>query len=357
MAETKSRNISVDILKILSMAMVIILHTKTYGLMGVSLKPTDGVYWVVWTLQFLSIVAVNCFVLISGYFTSASTSPLSPKKLFKLWLQVEIFSVGIYLIMCAIPNSGVEFGFGQLLVQVFPIMSNQYWFFTCYFVLMIISPFLNRFINTMEQKEFKKCILILLTLFVLVPSFNVFGDSFDTSKGYSVAWFMVLYLVAAYLRRYPLPKKPYGVFYIAISVISVLANAVLDRLSDNLSLFGQARDILIRYNCITVFVASVCLFLFFLHHPIKKENAVGKLVTGTAAVSFTVYLIHEHPAIRMLLWGDIIKLYETTNSIPAYLLRSLIAVIGIFVVGTVLGKILSVFINTGEKLLYKIKKK
>lgn len=354
MGITKQRNISIDILKILSMVMVIILHTKTYGLKGVVFEPTDGLYWIVWTLQFFSIVAVNCFVLISGYFTSTSTP--TPKKLFKLWLQVEIFSVGIYLILCAVPNTGVEFGFGQLFSYIMPVMSNQYWFFTCYFVLMIIAPFLNRFINIMEQREFKKCILVLLALFVLIPSFNIYGNNFGTSNGYSVFWFMILYLVAAYLRRYPLQKKPYGVFYIAISVISVFAYTVLNKLNNYLSLFGQARDILSRYSCITVFTASVCLFLFFLNHPIKTEKAWGKLVTKTAAVSFTVYLIHEHPVIRALLWDNTIKLFETTNSIPAYLSRLFIAVIGIFVAGAVLGKVLCSLINISEKLLYKVKK-
>lgn len=357
MKETKSRNISIDILKILSMLMVIVLHTKTYGLMGVSLKPTEGIYWVVWILHFLSIVAVNCFVLISGYFTNTSTSPFSLKKLLKLWLQVEFFSVGTYLIMCTIPNSGVEFGFGQLLFQSFPIMSNQYWFFTCYFVLMIVAPFLNRFINTMEQKEFKRCILILLALFVLIPSFNIFGDSFDTSKGYSITWFIVLYLVAAYLRRYPLPKKSYGVFYIAISLFSILAHTLLDRLNDYLPLFGQARDILIRYNSATVFVASVCLFLFFLQHPISTKKFIQKIITGISSISLSIYLIHEHPAIRDYLWNNIVRLYETTNSIPHYLLRLSLSVICIFVSGAIFGKILSIIISAGEKVILKIRKK
>ena len=189
MSNTKSRNISIDILKIVSMVMVIILHTKTYGLKNVSLEPTSSLYWIVGALHFLSIVAVNCFVLISGYFTSQTT--ISYKKLIKLWLQVETFSVGIYLILCAIPNSGIEFAFGQFLVQLFPILSNQYWFFTCYLVLIFLAPFLNKFINTMEQKEFKKCLIVLLSLFVLIPSINVFGDNFDTSSGYSIFWFII----------------------------------------------------------------------------------------------------------------------------------------------------------------------
>lgn len=355
MTETKTRNISIDILKIVSMVMVIILHTKTHGLNGINFEPTQAMYWIVWALHYFSLVAVNCFVLISGYFASSSHSPCSAKKLFKLWLQVEICSVGIYLIMCAIPDSGIEFGFGQLLFQALTIMSNQYWFFTCYFVLMVIAPFLNRFINTMEQKDFKKCILIILALFVLIPSLNIYGDSFGTSNGYSTAWFIVLYLVAAYIRRYPLPKKPYGILYVVVSIASILAYALLDTFSNYLPLFSQARDILLNYNCITIFTASICLFLFFLNHPIKTKKVSEKLVTQISSVSFTVYLIHDHSLLRSCLWNNLVRLNETTARIPDYLLRLLITVIVIFVFGIILGKILSIIINAGEKLLYKIR--
>ena len=355
MEKTYTRNISIDILKITSMIMVIILHTKTYGLKGISFEPTQAIYWIVWTLYFFSLVAVNCFVLISGYFMSARDSLFLPKKTFKLWLLAEIISIGIYLVMCSIPNSNVDFSFGQLILNALPIMSNQYWFFTCYFVLMVIAPFLNRFINTLEQKDFKKCLLIILSLFVFIPSINIFGDNFDSSKGYSAIWFIVLYLVASYLRRYPLPKKPYGILYIAISITSVFAHTLLNTLGNYLPLFTQASDILLRYNCITTFTASVCLFLFFLNHPIKTKKFLEKLVTQIATASFTVYLIHEHPSLRITLWNTIIKLNETTESIPNYLLRLIIVIAAIFVSGITVGKILSILIDTGEKLLYKIR--
>jgi surface polysaccharide O-acyltransferase-like enzyme len=356
MTETKTRNISIDVLKILSMVMVIILHTKTYGLKDIGFEPNQAMYWIVLTFHYFSLVAVNCFVLITGYFMSARDRLFDPKKLVKLWLLVEICSVGLYLVMCIVPDSNINFGLGDFLVHALPIMSNRYWFFTCYLVLMIVAPFLNRFINTMEQKDFKRFLLIILVLFVLIPSINIFGDSFDTSNGYSAVWFIVLYLVAAYLRRYSLPKKPYGVFYVAMSILSVLAHTILDMLSDYLPLFGQARDILIRYNSITVFISSVFLFLFFLNHPIKPKNHTEKLVTQIAATSFTVYLIHEHPALRTYLWDNIARLNETSESIPDYLLRLIIVIAVVFVCGIILGKILSTTIDAGEKLLYKIKK-
>ncbi len=355
MTELKERNLSLDILKILSMVMVIVLHTKTYGLKGVSFEISNELYWIVNALHIFSLIAVNCFVLISGYFLNTTTP--QPKKLLKLWIQVEIFSVGIYLILVAVPNNGFNFAFGDFLVQLFPIMSNQYWFFTCYFVLMIIAPYLNKFINTMEQKEFKKCLLVLIGLFVVIPSVNVFDDNFDTSKGYSAIWFVILYLVSAYLRRYPLPKKPYGIFYICISVFSVLSYALLDYLSPYLSLFRQARDIIYRYNNLVIFLAAVSLFLFFINHPIKTEKLWGKQITKISTVSFSVYLFHEHPVIRPVLWDKTIKLFETVNSVPMYLLRLSISIVCIFVVGAVSGWLISLLINSSEKIFNKIKRK
>ena len=355
MTELKERNLSLDILKILSMVMVIVLHTKTYGLKGVSFEISNELYWIVNALHIFSLIAVNCFVLISGYFLNTTTP--QPKKLLKLWIQVEIFSVGIYLILVAVPNNGFNFAFGDFLVQLFPIMSNQYWFFTCYFVLMIIAPYLNRFINTMEQKEFKKFLFVLLGLFVVIPSINIFGDNFDTSNGYSAVWFVILYLVAAYLRRYPLPKKPYGRLYICISVFSVLTYAVLDYASQYLDLFGQAREIIYRYNSLVIFLAAVCLFLFFINHPIKTEKLWGKQIIKISAVSFSVYLFHEHPVIRPVLWDKTIKLFETVNSVPMYLLRLSISIVCIFVVGAVLGWVISLLINSSEKIFSKNKRK
>lgn len=350
---SKKRNLSLDILKILSMIMVIILHTKIYGLRDATLAPYSSVYWVVLIFYIFSLVAVNCFVLISGYFLSESS--LQPKKLLKLWLQTFIFSAGIFFIVCIFNKNA--FGFGVLLSQFLPVMSNQYWFFTCYFVLMLLSPFINKLINSLEKKDFKKLIFVLLFIFMAIPTLNVFGDNFDSSKGYSATWFIVLYCVGAYIRRFPLPRKPYGVFYIAISLVSVFINALLEGFEDKLLLFTNIKSIFSRYNSATVFLASLCLFLFFVSRPIYTDKKWGKIITTVSASSFCVYLIHEHPYIRSFIWNDTVKLFETTDNLGSYLLRMLISIISILLIGIFIGFVLNKFINFIEKLITKLKNK
>lgn len=336
------------------MLMVIILHTKTHGLKGVVPEFTDGMYWILNFLHMFSIVAVNCFVLISGYFLSASR--FSAKRLVKLWFQTEVFSVGIFMLLCFLPSADTTFGFGKLLSYVLPVMSNSYWFFTCYFVLIILSPFLNRFINSAEQKEFKKLLLVLLGVFVGVSSLDIWNDFFGTARGYSSVWFVILYLVAAYIRRFGLPKKPYGIFYVLISVLSVFIYAGLDFLSPRLELFSLARGVLLRYNSITVFASSVCLFMFFINHPLNCKTIGTKIITGLSASSFGVYLFHDHTEMRSFLWNNVVKLYEKIDNPPKYFLSIAVCLISFFIIGTILSRLITFFINSAEKLLTKAKK-
>lgn len=350
-----NRNLSLDILKILSMVMVIILHTNTYGLKGLTFEITDKFYWITQFLHTFSLVAVNCFVLISGYFMSKST--LSAAKLAKLWGLVAIFSLGTYCALCIIPSTGISFSYYELIAHIFPVISNRYWFFTCYVVMTVLSPFINKFIDSLTKKSFQKLLLVLIVLFVAVPSVNIFGDPFGTANDYSPLWFIILYFTGAYIRRYPLPKLPYGAFYIAIIIISVISCAVLSLFNQHLNLFGDLAKAFSRYNSAPVFFGSVFLFLFFLNHPIKLSNICGRFISGISAASFGVYLLHEHPMLRDFLWNDIIRLKDTTSNVWEYSVRLVISIAVIFVAGVVAGFVITKIINVIEKLITKIIRK
>ena len=170
------RIISYDILKITCMIMVVILHLTSYGIQNTSIQFMSLPYWAILVLKNFSMVAVNCFVLISGYFLCQSDICL--KKAIKLWIQVETYSIGIYLVLVFVPGSGVHFSIQQLIKHTFPLLTNQYWFFTYYILLFLIAPMLNIFIRNVEQAQFKRCLFILIIIFSVVPTCNIFNDNF-----------------------------------------------------------------------------------------------------------------------------------------------------------------------------------
>ena len=94
--KTKRLN-NVELLRILSILIVLMLHYLSFG--GFLSKYTklrfDSI--VVWFFESLSFIAINYYVLISGYFLIKSNFKL--EKLFQLCLKVLFYSIFIYVIM------------------------------------------------------------------------------------------------------------------------------------------------------------------------------------------------------------------------------------------------------------------
>lgn len=310
------RNCAIDILRIISMLFVVIIHMTGIGMTGAEYELLSFPYWFVSIFRCFSYVAVNCFVLISGYYMSVSS--IKPKKLLRLWIQVETFSVGLYLLSCLIYPS-VVFDWKMLIRYACPLLGDKYWFFTIYFLLMAVSPLLNTVIKNTEKSDYQRYLLVLIALFVIAPTINIFGDRFGTDRGYSLIWFAVLYFVAGYIRKYSLPKLRYGLMYLGISSALVLFRTACDILTEKIKYLEILSCLALQYNTIFVFTASVCLFYCFLNFKPKISAAAGKTITYLSSLSFGIYLFHMHEQVIDILWEDIVRLPDYIDS-PARLL-------------------------------------
>lgn len=326
------RNIAIDILKICSMLMVVILHATGYGLQGAEIPLGSLLYWIVLVLRNFSIVAVNCFVLISGYYLSTGKN-YSNKKVIRLWSQVEMYSVGIYLLLCAVPSDAVTFNVKVFIRQLFPVLANQYWFFTCYIILLVVSPLLNCLINALDREQYKKSLSVLLVIFSVLPTINIWGDSFGTNSGYSLLWFMILYLVAAYFRRYPLKDGHYGIVYGIICLFLCVVQVMCNILENKIPLISLIPNLFSMYNSVPVLLAAVCLFTKAINTQILLGKGMKKIVSRISMLSFGVYLLHEHPQIRDILWKQWVHLLEYVNLTGMFIGRFSLIVVLIFGVG------------------------
>ena len=89
----KTRSYGIDLLKSVSMLMVVILHILGVG--GVLNAAPEGslASAAVWLLETACICAVNCFGLVSGYVLSRGRYRRS--RLLSLWLRVVLESLAI----------------------------------------------------------------------------------------------------------------------------------------------------------------------------------------------------------------------------------------------------------------------
>ena len=63
----KERNYGIDLLRILSMFMVVLLHLCGFGGVLSNVKPFSVNYYIAWFLEIVSYCAVDVFALISGF--------------------------------------------------------------------------------------------------------------------------------------------------------------------------------------------------------------------------------------------------------------------------------------------------
>lgn len=346
-----ARNASLDLLKCLSMLMVVALHATntSMGIEDVSFCLPRDIRWLFsFLIRSFAFVAVDCFVLITGYFMCKSK--FSYKKIIKLWITVFTYSFGIYFLLCIVPFASTTFSLHNAIKNAFPFAYKQYWFFTSYLTLFIISPFINKLLNSCTKSQHKTVLIVLLGLFVIIPT--LFGDRLETNNGYSVCWFIVLYITAAYIRFYGLPKLHYGVLYIVFSVFA-FASKLLSEITAN-SIFKSLFGHILNYNSIVIYLASISLFMFFLNRNISGDKPISKAIIKVSSLSFGVYLLHEHEYMRPIIWNKLVRLCDYQDNTVRFIGVMLASIVIIFIAGIAVEWIRSSVYNLVEPYIFKL---
>ena len=308
--------------------MVVALHITSHGIRTADIAPFSAPYWFVAIVNAFSLVAVNCFVLISGYYLS--NSDIKYSRLVPLWIQVFTYSIGVYLALCMLPGTAVRFSARGLLEHCLLLMTNQYWFFKYYVLILLLAPFLNQLIAILEQKQYEHMLAVCLMLFSIIPSVNIFGDTFGAASGYSMVWFTVLYLLAGYLRKYPMSKRHWFRMYLCCSAVVFLLRIFGSALGGAI---GTIANLQRNYSSPFVVAASVFLFLSALNGPTSYGVRTDAVIKKTSGLSFAVYLLHDHGTVSSILWNKWVNLGSYTHSAAGFISRAVGAWVMIFVCG------------------------
>ena len=322
------RNPAFEVLRVAAMLMVLAMHGLYYG-GALSLKPLSPPmvsYPLAWLAEAFSFVCVNLYVLIGSYFMAESRFRLS--RVMKLWVLTLFFSLAVGGVICV--ATGEPFHWQWAL----PVTTGQYWFVTDYLMLCVLSPFLNRLVRALGQRRLFGLLCVLAALFVALPTVGYPFVSADVklNDGYHIGWFVVLYCFGAYLRLYPpRPRKPARLLwgYAWLSALTTLLWLGVQPLLGLLLGPDVPAWRPYAYNSVTVFGASLCLFLLFMN---LRLNPTAKPVRGLvmlAPFTFSVYLIHMQPAFTARLWVDVLRLNSLTAS-PWLVPVTLLACAGVF---------------------------
>ena len=319
------RQSNIELLRMLAMFLVLLVHADYFSLGAPSIQEIhnnslDSFLRIFF--EAISIVCVNVFVLISGWF---GIKP-SFKGLCNFIYQCLFFLTGLYIITLLI-------GVNELSLKGFAgciFATKLNWFIKAYLLLYFLSPVLNAFIRTTTQRTFK---LVLIAFFSFTCTYGWCGAASFMNQGYSTLFFIGLYLLARYMRIYS-PKwslhsaKMYLALYflcvILVTSVSFLIPFLLNRRIP-LDLFS--------YICPTTIIGAISLLLFFT--KIKLQN---NFVNWCGISCFAVFLMHVSPS-TLYHFRDLFIYLHTNYQVTTFWLITFIALSIIFIISILVDKI------------------
>ena len=294
--EPRKRNSSFELLRLISMFMILCLHANKDIMFSGSYEISTLNKAFMLGTEALGIVAVDCFVMISGYFTVTSRK-LRLRKAAELIVLTSGYGILIFAVMCLTGNA--EFSFKLLIKCTAPYFYDKVWFINIYLVLFLLAPFLNRALTSLSKKNYRLLLLISLLLFSVWPSF--FPNPPSQDGGYGIVSFVLIYMTAGYIRLHVESKPSVLKCLAAYLIFSIITACLLETevLSGNW----------LNYNSVFIIAASVSLFMAFRSLTFSSEKI--NLISGSV---IAVYIIHAHQLIRPLLFAEWLRLPERVQS-------------------------------------------
>lgn len=325
----RERNYGIDLLKILSMYLVVVLHVLGQGGIIYSVKTFSPDYFVGWAMTLFVYVCVDLFALASGYVSYKSK--FKPRRIVELYLIVLFYGV-LFLILFAV-SGNTDITLKNILLTVFPsFVKNQplyYWYFTAYLILFLLMPFINFIICKFTRKKLAFLCLILLFMYSVVPALMQ-NDFSHTISGYSYIWIIAMYFLGAYFAKYRVFEKikKYRLFILLIISLALtfcghfvvnyyyLKNApeVLEGQADYISNeFGMMSiylkpSMFTNYTFPTTVINSVLLLGIFSKIKIKSKFLQSK-ISAFVPLVFSVYIIHTNKFVFEQIIGGLFEGY------------------------------------------------
>ncbi len=281
----KTRLVSADFIRIAAMLLICITHSAT----GTGLyKAMDGIFDKSVSLLIISVcgICVNLFVLISGYCGGSHTH--NPARVFKLWLQAVFFSI-LYLIWAY--ASGHINNLKDIIPEIQPIpLAGNYWFFTAYIGLFILSPFLNILITNLSRSQQYSLLAAIFFLFCIL---NNPLCSEIAATGFNLIWLSAVYVIGAILKLNPPAWKNISLFITYIfglggQLCFLFLSIILKDSSIPVDLLPRG------YTSPFILIQSIAIFLLVVRIDMQNWR-IKKIIFVLSPLMFGVYLFHSDP--------------------------------------------------------------
>lgn len=276
MQVNRTRQSNMELLRIAAMFMIVAIHACMYmpafcG--GGTPNLANG------TINGICNIGVALFILISGYYGITC----KVDKLVRMECMMITYSLlETVLLVVFLPE---EVQGAALLEQVvkscLPFITRKYWFYSCYVCLTLLSGYIQRFLDVLEQRHLERLLAMLLVLFSIFPTVFYFEIIPDNGKG--LVQMILIYMIGRYIRRYRDVRLPR--WTMAVFVLLWIVNGVSHEYALHI---GGIYHHLCKDNSVTNIAMAIILFYAF-----KNLRLESGVVNAVASQIFAVFALNN----------------------------------------------------------------
>ncbi len=335
MSNTK-RNSNHEMLRLIAMYMIVFIHANMY------LPNFCGDNYRVFfngAVNGICNIGVTCFILISGYYGVK----FDLKKLVKMECMMISYSLVETIVLWMVFPEQMQGAalLEQVVKSLLPFITRKYWFYSCYVCLLLLSGYIQKFIDHISKKEFQILLAMLLAIFSVFPTLFYFEVVPDNGKG--LLQMMMIYLLGRYIRMYGSPSLPRGKALVLFLVLWVL-NGVSHEFPIEL---GGIYHHLCKDNSITNVIMAVILFYLF-----KEMKLQSDLINGMAAYVFAVFALNNSlVSVVMEYLGNSVR--ENIGGVIGFLILMSVVLL-ILLACLIIGKLRELLFGRADRMVEKV---
>ena len=277
----KTREYAFDILRVISMIMVIIIHIANVYFRSYGMISTKS-YLISLIFNTICRVSVPIFFMISGslLLDRSFNKEKYIKRVLKYIVLIVVWDI-IYLVW-------EYFYLGVTYDKLYMLIIDPYrahlWFLYTILVLYAIQPLLKLIMN----KSNNVVKIILLTVWIilsLASMINPYVAKFFTIFSY-IGYFIIGKYLYDFIKKYDLRK-----YNISLVLIMIICFSISIWMNYSLSIkLNQFYNLFFAYRTPFIMISSFALYVLIISN--YRKDSLNKFITGLSDLSLGVYLIH-----------------------------------------------------------------